>query len=88
MLIAEKMIEGNMLEQLREERYSGWKGDFGQAMINGELSMEEISGQVLDNKIDPEPSSGRQELLENVVNWYIWSSGKRFNHLERWRETE
>jgi len=71
LLIAEKMIEGNMLEQLREERYSGWNGDFGQAMINGELSMAEISSQVLDRQIDPEPSSGRQELLENVVNWYI-----------------
>jgi xylose isomerase len=71
LLIAEKMIEGKLLEQLREERYSGWNGDFGQAMINGELSMAEISDQVLDRQIDPEPSSGRQELLENVVNWYI-----------------
>jgi xylose isomerase len=71
LLIAEKMIKGNMLEQLREERYSGWNGDFGQAMINGELSMAEISDQVLDRQIDPEPRSGRQELLENVVNWYI-----------------
>ena len=71
LLIAEKMIEGKLLEQLREERYSGWNGNFGQAMINGELSMAEISDQVLDRQIDPEPSSGRQELLENVVNWYI-----------------
>jgi xylose isomerase len=60
-----------MLEQLREVRYSNWNGDFGQAMINGELSMAEISDQVLARQIDPEPSSGRQELLENVVNWYI-----------------
>jgi len=71
LLIAEKMIKGNMLEQLREDRYSGWNGDFGQAMINGELSMAEISDQVLDRQLDPEPSSGRQELLENVANWYI-----------------
>ena len=58
LLIAEKMIEDNVLEQLRKDRYSSWNGDFGQAMINGELSMAEISDQVLDRQLDPEPSSG------------------------------
>jgi xylose isomerase len=71
LLIAEKMIESDLLEQLRRDRYAGWDGDFGQAMLNGELSMTEISARVLDRQVEPQPSSGRQELLENLVNRYI-----------------
>ena len=71
LLIAEKMIETDMLEQLRRDRYAGWSDNFGQAILRGELSMSEISDRVLSEKIEPRPSSGRQEMLENLVNNYI-----------------
>lgn len=71
LLIAEKMLEKDALEQLRRERYSGWEDDLGRAMLSGELSMAEISDRVLMQQIEPQPCSGRQELLENLVNRYI-----------------
>jgi xylose isomerase len=71
LLIAEKMIETDMLEQLRRERYAGWSENFGQSILNGELSMAEISDRVLAESLEPRPSSGRQEMLENLVNRYI-----------------
>jgi xylose isomerase len=71
LLIAEKMIESDMLEQLRKDRYVGWSQTFGQAMLSGELSMTEISDRVQAEQIEPQPSSGRQEMLENIVNRYI-----------------
>ena len=71
LLIAEKMLETDMLEQLKQDRYAGWSGEFGQAILKGELSMSEISDRVLAEQIEPQPSSGRQEKLENLVNRYI-----------------
>jgi len=71
LLIAEKMIKSDTLGQLCNDRYAGWSQTFGQAMLNGELSMSEISDRVLDEQIEPQPCSGRQEMLENIVNRYI-----------------
>jgi xylose isomerase len=71
LLIAEKMLENDQLDQLRQARYAGWSGNFGSAMLSGELSMAQISDQVLSQQLEPQPSSGRQELLENLVNRYI-----------------
>jgi xylose isomerase len=71
LLIAEKMIENDLLGQLRQDRYAGWSNTFGRAILNGELSMDEISDRVLSEQIEPQPSSGQQELLENIVNRYI-----------------
>jgi xylose isomerase len=32
-----------------------------------------LAGQVAAGQLDPQPVSGRQELLENVVNRAIWA---------------
>jgi xylose isomerase len=71
LLIAEKMIENDMLAHLRRDRYAGWSGQFGQAILNGELSMADISDRVLAEQIEPQATSGHQEQLENLVNRYI-----------------
>ncbi len=42
-----------------------------QAMLSGKRSLEEISERVLREGIDPKPRSGKQEILENIVNRYI-----------------
>ena len=35
-----------------------------------------LAGRVLNGEIDPKPVSGRQELLENVVNQQIWAADR------------
>jgi xylose isomerase len=40
-------------------------------MLRGELKLEEIAALVERQDINPEPKSGRQEYLENVVNRYV-----------------
>ena len=40
------------------------------AMLTSQ-SLEEIAKPVLEGTIDPQPRSGRQEYLENVVNRYV-----------------
>ncbi len=68
---AARMIEDKALSGPLDERYAGWQGAEAQAMLKGERTLEQISERVLSTGIDPQPRSGRQEWLENVVNRYV-----------------
>ncbi len=72
--VAAKLLEDGVLEEFKQEKYRGFKGELGQQILNDELSMSELAkyivdcdGQIAENK------SGRQEYLEAVVNQYIYS---------------
>ena len=71
------MIERGELERLREERYAGWSGDLGRSILSGEALLEVLAGRVNAGEIDPHPVSGRQELLENLVNQQVWAADQR-----------
>ena len=71
LLAAEKMIEDGDLAKVVATRYGDWSGELGQNMLSGSLSLEDISDQVLSSGINPEPRSGRQEMIENLVNRYV-----------------
>jgi len=66
---AAKMLDDGKLESMRHERYSGWDTQIGKGILNSDL--EAIFTKVVNEDINPEPKSGRQELLENLVNRYI-----------------
>jgi xylose isomerase len=68
---AARMIEDKALSGPLEERYAGWNMAGSQAMLNGQRTLEQISDWVLKEGINPQPKSGRQEYLENVVNRYV-----------------
>ncbi|NGO52908.1 xylose isomerase [Allomesorhizobium camelthorni] len=68
---AARMIEDKALSGPLEERYAGWTQAGAQAMLKGERTLEQISEWVLKEGLDPQPKSGRQEFLENVVNRYV-----------------
>jgi xylose isomerase len=71
LLIADRMIEDGKLQALLDERYAGWNGPLGKDILSGKASLADLSERVLSQKIDPRPRSGRQELLENLVNRYL-----------------
>jgi xylose isomerase len=73
LLVAAALIEDGTLERMRQERYAGWDGDLGRSILTGSAPLEVLAGRVLVGEIDPSPVSGRQELLENIVNRAIWS---------------
>lgn len=68
---AARMIEDKALSGPLEERYAGWKSAEGKAMLSGKRTLAEIAERVVKKKIEPQPKSGRQELLENIVNRYV-----------------
>ncbi len=68
---AARMIEDRALEAPLDERYAGWSEVEAQAMLSGQRSLEEIAARALRDGLDPQPRSGRQELLEAIVNRYV-----------------
>ena len=75
LLAAADMLERGTLEQLREERYAGWSGELGRAILDGSESLASLEARVASGEVDPSPVSGRQEMFENLVNQRIWSAG-------------
>jgi xylose isomerase len=68
---AARMLEDGVLSGMVEARYAKWDSSEGKAMLKGKRSLEEIATRVEKKDINPEPVSGRQELLENIVNRYV-----------------
>lgn len=64
---AAAMLEDGKLEAARTERYAGWNSE--QGLLN--TSLDAIYDRVMADGIDPQPKSGRQEALENIVNRYV-----------------
>jgi xylose isomerase len=74
LLVAAELLESRTLSDRVEERYAGWSGTLGRAILDGHESLASLEGKVASGEIDPEPVSGRQELLENLVNQAIWTA--------------
>jgi xylose isomerase len=71
LLIAAKMIEDGQLAAHVKERYAGWETPEGKAMLSGQKSLADIAAMVEAKNHEPQPRSGRQEYLENLVNSYV-----------------
>ncbi|MEO8530771.1 MAG: xylose isomerase, partial [Deltaproteobacteria bacterium] len=67
---AAKLLGDGKLEAARNERYAGWDSASAKDMLKSG-TLESISAQVLKDGIDPQPTSGRQERLENLINTYL-----------------
>jgi xylose isomerase len=67
-LAAARMIEEGRLAARVAERYAGWETPDARAMLNGSLPLETIAAAAEARDIAPKPRSGRQEMLENLVN--------------------
>jgi len=68
---AAKMVEDKALSAPLEERYAGWNDSYAKKTLAGGHSLEEIAERVVKDGIEPQPRSGRQEYLENIVNRYV-----------------
>ncbi|WP_341675286.1 xylose isomerase [Niveibacterium sp. SC-1] len=68
LLIAEAMIKDGRHAKAVADRYAGWKQEFGQQVLGGKLSLDQVAQRVLDRNTDVLPQSGRQEYLENLLN--------------------
>jgi len=63
---AAAMLADGAMEAARAGRYSDWDGS---DLLNGDF--EAIADRVRVEQINPQPRSGRQERLENLVNRFV-----------------
>ncbi|MFT4148858.1 MAG: xylose isomerase [Paracoccaceae bacterium] len=66
---AAAMFQDGKLQAAVDERYAGWNSPRAQGWLKGDLAT--VAAAVESEAIEPEPRSGRQERLENLVNRYV-----------------
>jgi len=71
LLIAEKIITDGKLDGFVNERYAGWDGREGKAILAGRRSLDDLANYVLNRNLEPQPKSGKQEYLERLINEYL-----------------
>jgi len=71
LLCAAKAVEEGRMAAYVDERYAGWDGAEGQAILAGQRSLEDLAQRAEESNIDPTPRSGQQEYLENLFNRYV-----------------
>ncbi len=67
---AARMIEDGVLEQAVKERYKGWDSGIGADIEAGKSDFTALEAYTVENG-EPSVRSGRQEMLENILNEYI-----------------
>ena len=72
--IAQKMIDDGRIDKFVEERYSSWTTGIGADIISGNASMADLEKYALEKgEVTDRLSSGRQEMLEAVLNNIMFS---------------
>jgi xylose isomerase len=71
LLIADKIIKDKALSSFVDERYSSHNSGIGKQIMSGKIGLEEIENWVLKQK-KPVLQSARQEMLENIINSYMF----------------
>lgn len=68
--VAAKLIEDRVFEDFKDRRYASYKEGLGKDIVEGNVGFKELEAYVLENGTTPN-ISGRQELLESILNQYI-----------------
>jgi xylose isomerase len=70
LLIAHDIIADGVLAGERAARYASFDSGIGRDIMSGKIGLSEIDNHV---QRSPEPAlaSGRQEMLENLINFYV-----------------
>ena len=68
--IAAKLIKDRVFDKAIQKRYAGWDTAFGKKVAAGKVDFKKLEAYILENG-EPKLQSGRQELLENILNDYI-----------------
>ncbi|MBL0309771.1 MAG: xylose isomerase [Bacteroidetes bacterium] len=70
LLIAHEILEKSDYKKNRRERYASFDTDTGFQFSKGKLSLEQLRDLAIQSG-EPKQISGKQELMENLINRYI-----------------
>ncbi len=68
--VAAKLLEDKVFENFKAERYASYNEGIGKDIVEGKVGFKELEAYALQNGTTPN-KSGRQEMLENILNQYI-----------------
>ncbi len=69
--IAHAIIQDGRLANFVKQRYANWDGELGQKIEAGKTSFAELEAYTLKKGDVTNTVSGRQEMLENMINEYL-----------------
>src|SRR5262249_1706812 len=69
--VAAKIRSDGVLKDFVTKRYASWDGGIGQQIESGKAGFEDLEKYMLDKGDAARNVSGRQEMLENVLNRYV-----------------
>ncbi len=73
LIVANKILEDRVFENFIENRYSSYKSGIGKKILEGKVDFDKLTDYALKlDKIKNE--SGRQEMLEDILNRYIYNA--------------
>jgi xylose isomerase len=72
LVIADRIIRDKALSTFVDERYGSWNTPIGQDILSGKTSLDALEKWVLQQG-EPPLTSGRQEMLEIIINDYLCS---------------
>jgi xylose isomerase len=71
LLNAAAIIESGELAAIVEDRYAGWDDELPKTIMGGNTTLASIADGAVSEGIAPQPRSGKQELIENILARYI-----------------
>lgn len=71
LLNAAALIEDGALDTFVADRYKNWDANLGKDILAGATTLDQLADKVAAENINPRPTSGRQEMLENLMNRYV-----------------
>jgi xylose isomerase len=69
--IAARIRADGVLRDFVKQRYGSWDGGIGQKVEKGQAGFEDLEKYMIDKGDATANVSGRQEMLENIVNRYL-----------------
>ena len=70
LIAADNILNKSDYKKIREERYASFDSGRGKEYASGKLTLEDLRAYAIENG-EPEVKSGKQELMENLINRYI-----------------
>ena len=70
LVIADKIMNESPYMEMRKKRYASYDSGKGAEFEAGKLSLEALR-EIAKEAGEPKQISGKQELLEQLINWYI-----------------
>ena len=70
LITADTILQKSEYRKIRSTRYASFDAGKGKEFEQGKLSLEDLRAYAVENG-EPNPISGQQELIENIINRYI-----------------